>query len=353
MQMPEPKVQDQPDEEEKLLQAKPLVQRRVSGSKAGLEEAPPIVHEVLRSPGRPLDPATRAFFEPRFGYDFGQVRVHTGAKADKAAEAVNAWAFTVGNHVVFRKGAYAPGSLEGKRLLGHELAHVGQQKTQLKVMRNLWQSLLGNCRRLSLREASLLRGVFRNHIDYDKVRICIGGLPTVGGIPRTIDNRIYIPDKYQLTGDTLIHEVAHVWQYRTYGWFSTITSSIRAQLHAWFTTGSRQAAYNWRSLCGTPWRSWNAEAQAQYIEENRRLPPRANWYSRRIPFEPIDPVCQRIAQKLRERQRADQEGCVKRLGGCPETRPGGIPTQEEIKAYNEACRQETEYHGPDVVPACR
>src|SRR5436309_8418464 len=44
-------------------------------------EVPPIVHEVLRSPGQPLDLATRAFMEPRFGHDFSQVRVHTDMKA--------------------------------------------------------------------------------------------------------------------------------------------------------------------------------------------------------------------------------------------------------------------------------
>ncbi|HEB98833.1 MAG TPA: DUF4157 domain-containing protein, partial [Thiotrichales bacterium] len=142
MRMPEPKVQKQPDEEEELLQTKPLVQRRVSGLETGLEEAPPIVHEVLRSPGRPLDPATRAFFEPRFGYDFGRVRVHTGLKAAEAAEAINAKAFTVGRDVVFGKDEYAPGSGEGKRLLGHELVHVGQEETNLTTVRRNGGSIL-------------------------------------------------------------------------------------------------------------------------------------------------------------------------------------------------------------------
>jgi hypothetical protein len=51
---------------------------------------PPIVHEVLRSVGQPLDPATRAFFEPRFGHDFSQVRIHGDTKAAQSAQAVNA-----------------------------------------------------------------------------------------------------------------------------------------------------------------------------------------------------------------------------------------------------------------------
>jgi hypothetical protein len=51
---------------------------------------PPIVHEVLRSPGQPLDPNTRAFMESRFGHAFGQVRVHNDTKAEKSAKTVNA-----------------------------------------------------------------------------------------------------------------------------------------------------------------------------------------------------------------------------------------------------------------------
>ena len=88
---------------------------------------PPIVHEVLRSPGRPLDPATRAFMEPRFGHDFSQVRVHVDGKASESARAVNALAYTAGRDVVFDTGQYAIETPAGKRLLAHELTHVVQQ----------------------------------------------------------------------------------------------------------------------------------------------------------------------------------------------------------------------------------
>lgn len=88
---------------------------------------PPIVHDVLRSPGQPLDTATRAFFEPRFSHDFSQVRVHTDARAAESAREVNAFAYTVGSNVVFGAGQYAPGTTAGKRLLAHELTHVAQQ----------------------------------------------------------------------------------------------------------------------------------------------------------------------------------------------------------------------------------
>ncbi|HEX9990087.1 MAG TPA: DUF4157 domain-containing protein [Chloroflexia bacterium] len=88
---------------------------------------PPIVHEVLRSPGQQLDQTTRAFMEPRFGHDFSQVRVHTDTRAAESAAAVNALAYTVGKDVVFGAGRYAPGTAEGRRLMAHELTHTLQQ----------------------------------------------------------------------------------------------------------------------------------------------------------------------------------------------------------------------------------
>ncbi|HMC29775.1 MAG TPA: DUF4157 domain-containing protein, partial [Candidatus Angelobacter sp.] len=93
----------------------------------GTAEAPQIVHDVLRSPGQPLDKSTRAFMEPRFGHDFSGVRVHADAKAAESAKAVQAKAYTVGKDVVFGAGEYAPGSHAGQKLLGHELTHVVQQ----------------------------------------------------------------------------------------------------------------------------------------------------------------------------------------------------------------------------------
>jgi hypothetical protein len=86
------------------------------------------VHEVLGSPGQPLDPATRAFMEPRFGHDFSKVRVHSDPAAATSARSVNALAYTVGSDVAFDTGRYAPHSSEGRHLLAHELAHVVQQQ---------------------------------------------------------------------------------------------------------------------------------------------------------------------------------------------------------------------------------
>jgi len=89
--------------------------------------APPIVHQSLRAPGRPLDSGAREFFEPRFGRDLGAVRVHTDSTAARSALAVNALAYTVGNHIVFGTGQYDPGTAGGRRILAHELAHTIQQ----------------------------------------------------------------------------------------------------------------------------------------------------------------------------------------------------------------------------------
>src|SRR5688572_71523 len=97
----------------------PSVQRQSDAGAADRTEAPPSVHDVLRSPGLPLDTGTRAFFEPRFGYDFSGVRVHVGTAAARSARDVNALAYTVGHDVVFGEGRFAPGTHHGRRLLAH------------------------------------------------------------------------------------------------------------------------------------------------------------------------------------------------------------------------------------------
>lgn len=108
-------------------QQRKLLQRRPSGASAPVT-VPSIVHDVLRSPGQPLDSATRGYMEPRFGHDFGAVRVHTNSLAAESARAVNALAYTVGQSIVFGRGLYAPGSSSGRRLMAHELTHVVQQR---------------------------------------------------------------------------------------------------------------------------------------------------------------------------------------------------------------------------------
>jgi Domain of unknown function (DUF4157)/Double-stranded DNA deaminase toxin A len=106
-------------------EAQKRVQRSETG--AGPAIAPDSVHEVLRSPGRPMDSSARSFMEPRFGHDFSGVRIHTGAAADRAVRDVSAAAFTVGSDIAFASGRYAPETEAGRHLLAHELTHTVQQ----------------------------------------------------------------------------------------------------------------------------------------------------------------------------------------------------------------------------------
>jgi outer membrane protein OmpA-like peptidoglycan-associated protein len=108
-------------------QKKNLTLQRRSTDQAEVSEVPPIVHEVLRSPGQPLDRETRSVMESRFGHDFSQVRVHTDGKSAQSARLVNALAYTVGKDVVFASGRYMPQTTTGKKVLAHELTHVLQQ----------------------------------------------------------------------------------------------------------------------------------------------------------------------------------------------------------------------------------
>ncbi len=90
-------------------------------------QAPPQVHQELRRPGRPLDDGTRAAMEERFQHDLRHVRIHSDDTASASVAAVRANAYTVGRHIVFGAGRYAPAQPEGRRLLAHELTHVLQQ----------------------------------------------------------------------------------------------------------------------------------------------------------------------------------------------------------------------------------
>ena len=115
------------DSAESGRNSQPVLLRKAAGAVTP-QEAPPIVHQVLRSSGQALDAPTRSFMESRFGQDFGGVRIHTGPAAEESAQAVHAQAYTLGNHVVFAPGKYNPASSQGKRLLAHELTHTIQQQ---------------------------------------------------------------------------------------------------------------------------------------------------------------------------------------------------------------------------------
>jgi hypothetical protein len=115
-------------------------QTRSSGTADGAagslpEEATQSVHQVLRSPGEPLDSPTRVFMERRFRHDFSRVSVHKDSQAADSARAVGAVAYTVGNQLVFGHGCYQPQLAGGLRLIAHELAHTVQRGTDPHVIR--------------------------------------------------------------------------------------------------------------------------------------------------------------------------------------------------------------------------
>jgi hypothetical protein len=183
MRMPDPIVQRQPSEEEAIQAASigsitPLMQRQVEEEKEPVqmlqrqaeeekepvqmlqrqkeekepiqmvqrqeEEKDPIQAKATHTPdvsanletqiqsmrggGQPLPASTRDFFEPRFGYDFSGVRVHTDSQANDAARQLNAQAFTLRQDVFFGAGYYQPDTFQGRSLLAHELTHTVQQQ---------------------------------------------------------------------------------------------------------------------------------------------------------------------------------------------------------------------------------
>lgn len=118
-----PPKKEEEEEEEELLLAKE-VHGQIPEVTSDLESR----IQALKGGGQPLPESIRAYFEPRFGYDFSQVRVHSNIEAAEMTGALNARAFMVGRDIVFGAGQYAPGTSDGKRLLAHELIHVVQQQ---------------------------------------------------------------------------------------------------------------------------------------------------------------------------------------------------------------------------------
>jgi hypothetical protein len=219
----EEELQRQPiEEEEEELQAKA---DNISEVNPNLESH---IHS-LKGGGQPLSENDRAFFEPRFGRDFSQVRVHTDTRAVESAQALNARAYTVGRDIVFNRGQYTEKTPSFQRLIAHELSHVIQQDE-------------GNMASLSkLKHAHPRRE--RNE------RVAVEAAKAV------IQNQRFA-----------------------------------VSLH------------------------------------------RTTQISREVSDAGVS-------------DRSEQIECIRRLGGCPQTRSGGIPTELEISEYNQECRGETDYTG--------
>jgi hypothetical protein len=121
------------DDEENMCdecrQKHAAIARKPSGASAPHSPSAAVVSQMLRSPGHPLDHATRSFFEPRLGRDVSHVRVHTDSDAAESASALRAHAYTLGNDIWFGAGKYSPSTDDGKHLLAHEIAHTFQQQS--------------------------------------------------------------------------------------------------------------------------------------------------------------------------------------------------------------------------------
>jgi hypothetical protein len=99
----------------------------VAGGRAAIPASPAAADAIdSLGPGRALPPSERAFYEPRFGTDFSRVRIHDSVAADRAARAINARAFALGEDIAFSQGEHRPGTAAGDRLMAHELAHVAR-----------------------------------------------------------------------------------------------------------------------------------------------------------------------------------------------------------------------------------
>jgi hypothetical protein len=140
-----PRIQRQAEEEEEPVQTQSLLQRQAeeneepikakggSGGKVGSSLQSQLTS--TKGSGNPLSENTRSFMEPRFGRDFGKVRIHTDHNAITMSKELGAQAFTHGNDIYFNEGKYNPGTSSGKRLLGHELTHVIQQKKLIPAIK--------------------------------------------------------------------------------------------------------------------------------------------------------------------------------------------------------------------------
>jgi hypothetical protein len=167
------------------VRAKPADRADVSGHSF----APPAVYDALASPGQPIDPAGRAWAEQRLGRDLADVRIHTGAAADRGARAIGARAFTVGRDIAFASGEYAPATPAGQRLLLHELVHVAQQGSAQRVVQRACthDGTPVNCHNWKLPLPPWLAGTFAHMQITDWA-----GIPW-HSIPRAAKSRLGLP----------------------------------------------------------------------------------------------------------------------------------------------------------------
>ena len=296
-----------------LTTSHPVLQRKEINSSQRLSNIPPIVHEVLRSPGQPLDDQSRGYFEPKFGADFSQVRVHTDSDAGRSADAVDALAYTVGRSIVFNTSQYSPRSPAGRQILAHELAHVVQHsgnESRLSELNDISEpsdslereanhaaqqvtsgltdsvgqenassgtlhrlpfgiTLPSGIRGLDPAEVSILTPVFGSSLDYSAIHLsdAVGG----GGRPYTVALPMVGlvinigPSAYTSPGSNpslLIHESTHCWQSQHHpDPAAYMANSIQSQAAA-SAVGGDPYCY----IPGRAFAAYGAEQIAQQVE---------------------------------------------------------------------------------------
>ena len=290
MMMPESEtIRMQPmDEEEEEMQMKPLNSFSArTGLTAGNSYAPEGISSMMHSDKgnyTTLPEKTARFMSKAFNTDLSNVKVHTDRQAVRMAEQLGAKAFTKGNEIFFNSGRYNPESAKGKHLLAHELTHVVQQtsgkntptvqKEDVEVTSPVLEKTVTQIsnveagihgRTLNLSEIRLARSVFRNSIDYSRVRL----IPTRILQWRTVANNIRVPNDFNTKdsymAETFIHEMTHVWQYQHHG-TSYISKSLSDQIVGVIRTGDRNAAYEYTLKPGKSFFDYKVEQQAYIVQ---------------------------------------------------------------------------------------
>ena len=106
-----------------------LLTQRSAGDAYELDEAIETRINRERNHSLPLDPTVQTQMTQAFGHDFSDVRIHTSSESDSLNRQLGAKAFTTGQDIFFREGAYTPNASSGQELIAHELTHVVQQST--------------------------------------------------------------------------------------------------------------------------------------------------------------------------------------------------------------------------------
>ncbi len=193
-----------------------------------------------------------------------------------APERVLALQRAAGNRAVGRLLGHGASGQRQVARLDQRTPYIGPLQSYLNPLNQLTR--IGVGRALSPDEKDLLDGVFGNALSTAIIRIRENATIIAGaGCYRTTGNIINIPGT-SIPDSDLIHEASHVWQHQNSIPFSYAASALSAMAWAQMTQGDWQKAYDYsgKVASGAPWSDWNAEQQAHWIEDHRRLP--AGWW---------------------------------------------------------------------------